>query len=43
MNDLLVIAGCCFALGLLYGWLAGRVAGVEEERAKQIDRMTKKL
>jgi hypothetical protein len=43
MVELLLIAGGgCLVFGFLFGWLTGRVAGIEEERARQIDEMTKK-
>jgi hypothetical protein len=42
MNDLLIVAGCCGVFGLLWGWLAGRASGIEEERARQIDALLQK-
>jgi hypothetical protein len=42
MYELLLMGGCCFVLGLLCGWLAGRASGIEEERARQIDKLTGK-
>jgi hypothetical protein len=40
--DMLLVLGCCccLGLGLVLGWLAGRAAGVEEERGRQIDKLT---
>jgi len=42
MNALLIVGGCCFALGLVFGWLWGRTSGIEEERARQVDELTKR-
>jgi len=39
---LLLVGGCCLLFGFFLGWLTGRVSGIEEERARQIDEQAKK-
>jgi hypothetical protein len=41
MEALLLAGAGCFIFGLVLGWLWGRTSGIEEERARQIDKMVK--